>query len=89
MFQVIRLKEHSEIDSSPYLFTYLRSPLVQAYLNRNMAGAGRSLKSADLRELLVPVPTTEQLEETLDTYNEILGHYYSIEAEQSEIDERR
>lgn len=88
IFLIIRLKENSKIHSPLYLFRYLKSPLIQAYLQGKVAGNSvQSLKSSDIQQLKVPIPTAEEEADVLQINENIMGAYAWIDEYREEIDE--
>lgn len=58
---------------------YLSSPLVQAYLSEQATGTTISvMKTADIKELPVPLQTSEEQGNVVQTYNKILDSYNKI-----------
>ena len=88
IFLIIRLKENSKIQSPIYIFRYLKSSLVQVYLQGKVAGNSvQSLKSSDIQQLKVPMPVAEEEDDVLQIHEEIMGGYEEIEEKRKEIDE--
>jgi len=89
-FQVVRLKHTKDITSPVYLFRYLTSPLVQAYLLEQLTGTTIPvLKTADIKELPVPIIPIEDQEAVLDTHRKILDSYNKIREIQNDIEFQR
>ena len=85
LFQVVRLKPDDFI-SPEYLFRYLSSPLVQTYLQDQASGSTMPvLKTNDIKELPVPVPSVEEQQQVLETHQHIQQGYAQIAQIQKDI----
>ena len=78
-FQVVRLKHARYIESPAYLFHYLSSPLVKAYLSEQVTGTTiPMLKTGDIKELPVPIMPIDEQNEIVNTEHAILDAYNKI-----------
>ncbi len=79
VFQVIRLSKQSGITAPAYLFRYLSSPLVQAYLAGHVSGSAQPvLKTSDIKSLPVPMLSAEEQERVTDSHSSIDAAYKQI-----------
>lgn len=86
-FQVIRLKSTSKIVDPAYLYMYLKSSLVQAYLTEQASGSAiQVLKTGDVKNLPIQVGSQQEQQDVIGTYNEILDGYEKIRGVQSKIE---
>lgn len=89
-FQVVRLTHTNYIASSEYLFRYLSSPLVQEYLSEQITGTTIPvLKTADIKELPIPIVSLDEQKKIVQTHNKILDSYKHIHKIQNDIDSLR
>jgi len=86
IFQVIRLKKDGPIQSPIYLFRYLASPLNQAYLKEQTTGSALPvIKTTDIKELPVPIPSAEEEKTVLQTHARIAEKHQQIKALEQEL----
>lgn len=86
IFQVIRLNKNAPIRSPIYLFRYLSSPLVQAYLEEQVTGTALAvMKTTDIKDLPVPVPSLEEEDRVLQVHAKIAEGYQRIKDVEGEI----
>lgn len=85
-FQVIRLTHTNFITDPIYLFQYLSSTLVQTYLNEQVTGTGIPLlKTADIKELPIPIIPLNEQTAVVNNYNQVLSAYHQIKAIEEKI----
>jgi type I restriction enzyme M protein len=85
-YQVIRLGPNSPVQSPEFLYRYLASPLVKAYLGEQTTGTTiPMLSTKEIKGLLVPVPSIEKQKQVSQTHKEILAAHERIRAIQQEI----
>jgi len=88
--QVIRLKNSQLIGSEDYLYSYLSSPLVQAYLSEQITGTTVPvLKTADIKGLPVPIVSKEEQQSVIETRKQIIESYSKINRIKRQIDTLR
>lgn len=88
LFQVVRLSNTTKTIEPEYLFRYLSSPLVQTYLHDQASGTTMAvLKTTDIKELPIPVPSAEEQQQVLETHRRIQQAYAQIAGIQSEINQ--
>jgi|GEM_PF-6144345 len=85
LFQIIR--PYSKLISSAYLYRYLSSSLVQAYLKEMETGATiQSLKANVVSELPVPVPDEQTKTHIEALHEDIMHQYQAIQAHRENIE---
>ncbi len=86
-FVIIRLKKNAQI-SPIYLFRYLQSPLMQAYMQEVCSGTAMPmLKTADIKNLAIPLQDSQDQKDVEETHREILSCYEGIQKLQDAIAE--
>ncbi|AKO51406.1 hypothetical protein ABA45_02390 [Marinobacter psychrophilus] len=72
--------------SSPYLYRYLASELIQEYIEETATGAVMALlKAADVSNIQVPLPDAEFKHAVESTHTEILSEYDAIREHRNNI----
>ena len=88
VFMVIRAQD--TVIDPVYLFRYLDSPLVEQYLREVAFGATLpTVKAADLKSLVVPVPPLDEQGKVIAIHQAIRAEYAAIEAHRESIEEKR
>tara|TARA_R100000935_G_C2836989_1_gene168656 strand:+ start:1263 stop:2999 length:1737 start_codon:yes stop_codon:yes gene_type:complete len=78
-FQVIRMGSATSIIEPAYLYMYLKSPLVQAYLAEQASGSAiQVLKTGDVKKLPIQIASKERQNQVIDAYKEIVEAYSKI-----------
>ena len=72
--------------STPFLYQYLASELIQEYIQETATGAVMALlKAADVSGIPVPLPSAETREAVEATHKKILAEYESIQEHRDTI----
>jgi hypothetical protein len=83
-FMIIRPKGAAV--STPYLYRYLASELIQEYIEETATGTVMALlKAADVSNILVPLPSSDLKVSVESTHAEILVEYAAIEEHRDTI----
>jgi hypothetical protein len=83
-FIIIRPK--SKAISTPYLYRYLSSELIQEYLQESATGAVMTiLRASDVSNIQVPLPTPDLKASVESTHEAILAEYATIEEHRDTI----
>lgn len=72
--------------TTPYLYRYLASELIQQYFRESATGTAMAiLKAADVSGIPVPLPEPEALKTVEDTHKKILAEYEAIRSHRDTI----
>ncbi len=87
-YQVVRLKGQSAVQSPLYLYRYLKSPLVQAFINEQVTGTTiPMLATRDIKSLPVILKSIEQQQAVLDTHQQIQAAFEQLRQIQAQIEQ--
>ena len=86
--QIFLIIRPSKAIAPLYLYRYLSSPIVQTYLSDQGSGSTiKVIKTDDLKNLPVPLPSEEEKQQVLETHEHIQQAYQVIEQAEQQIQE--